>query len=107
MTAELVAVATGYEPTRILVRPEIYEHGMSGLLSVIHDLSNDWKRVFLIGHNPDLTYLVNWLTNEEINHLPTGGVASIECAVDDWSHIMEGAGRLKLFDYPKKHTGKN
>ena len=103
MTAILIANALGYDPSRILVRTEVYEHGQAGLMDVIHGLNQNWQRVFLIGHNPDLTHLINRLAGENITHLPTCGVASLEFALDDWSLIMEGSGRLAFFDYPKRH----
>ena len=103
MTAILIANALGYDPSRILVRTEVYENGQAALMEVIHGLNQNWQRVLLIGHNPDLTHLINRLADENITHLPTCGVASLEFAVDDWSHIMEGSGRLAFFDYPKRH----
>ncbi len=103
MTAILIANALSYDPSRIHIRSEVYEHGQVALMDLIHGFNQNWQRVFLIGHNPDLTHLINRLSGENITHLPTCGVASMEFAVDDWSHIMEGAGQLVFFDYPKRH----
>lgn len=104
MTAILIANALGYDPGRILIQNEVYEHGQAALMKLIQGFNQNWHRVFLIGHNPDLTHLINRLSGENITHLPTCGVASIEFAADDWSHIMEGSGRLEFFDYPKRHV---
>jgi phosphohistidine phosphatase len=48
--------------------------------------------------------LINRLAGEDLNHLPTCGVAAIEFQVDDWAQVMDGAGRMTLFDYPKRHA---
>lgn len=103
-TARLLAIAVGHAPEAIVIHPEIYAHGLHALLTVVHGLDNGWNRVYLIGHNPDLTVLVNRLTGEELAHLPTCGVASLEFNVEDWPQVMDGSGRLSLFDYPKRYA---
>lgn len=104
MTARLLADAVGYDVRAIDVHQEIYEQGVSGLMSVIHGLHSGWNRVYLIGHNPDLSRLVDRLTGESLGDLPTCGVASLVFDVERWPHIMEGSGRLSLFDYPKRYS---
>ncbi len=103
-TALLLATAVGYAPEAIAFDPQIYGHGLLGLLAVVHGLDADWQRVYLIGHNPDLMLLVNRLTGEELAHLPTCGIVSMEFKVTDWPHIMEGSGQLRLFDFPKRYA---
>jgi phosphohistidine phosphatase len=104
MTARLLADAVGYELAAIETYPELYEQGVSGLMTVIHGLNSGWTRVYLIGHNPDLSLLVNRLTGEHLGQLPTCGVASLVFDVEHWPHIMEASGRLSLFDYPKRYS---
>lgn len=103
-TARAIAGALGYPEDRIVVRDAIYERGRAGLMEVIQALDAAWNRVILIGHNPDLTLLINRLAGEDLPHLPTCGLASIVFEVDDWKHVMDGAGRMTLFDYPKRHA---
>lgn len=104
MTARLLADAVGYDTRAIEVHEELYEQGVTGLMSVIHGLDRRWNRVYLIGHNPDLSRLVDRLTGASLGDLPTCGVASLIFAVARWPHIMEGSGRLNLFDYPKRYS---
>lgn len=105
-TARLLADAVGYAVSDIDIRRDIYEQGLAGLMNVIHGLDSKWRRVFLVGHNPDLTHLVGELAGTEPEHLPTCAVASLDFAVDDWTHVMAGSGRLAFLDYPKRH-GRN
>lgn len=102
-TAKLIAREIGYDAEAIDLRDGIYMDGVPALLALVQSLDDAWQRVYLIGHNPDLTELVNRLADENIDNLPTCGIASIEFEVDSWVHIMAGAGRLALFDYPKRH----
>ncbi len=103
MTASLISGSVGYDPSNILIHPNLYERGLAAIMEFVHDFEDAWQRVFLIGHNPDMTLIINQLSGEFVVHLPTCGVASIEFAVDAWSDITDGAGRLAFFDYPKRH----
>lgn len=102
-TAKLIAREIGYDAEAIDIRGSVYMQGVPALLTLVQGLSDGWERVYLIGHNPDLTDLLNALADESIDNVPTCGIAAIEFAVESWSHIMAGAGRLALFDYPKRH----
>ncbi|MGZ8216470.1 SixA phosphatase family protein [Methylomagnum sp.] len=102
-TARLIAAEVGYDPEAIDIRDRIYMASVPTLVELVQGLDDAWERVYLFGHNPDLTDLVNRLAGETIANVPTCGVASIEFEVDSWSHIMAGAGRLAFLDYPKRH----
>jgi phosphohistidine phosphatase len=102
-TAKLIAAGVGCDAGTIDVRERIYMQGVPALIELVQELDDAWKRVYLVGHNPDLTELVNRLAGEGIDNIPTCGVASIEFEVDSWAHVMAGAGRLAFFDYPKRH----
>jgi phosphohistidine phosphatase len=102
-TAKLIAKEVGYDTEAIDLRENLYLAEAPALVELIRALDDAWSRVYLIGHNPGLTGLVSRLAGENLAHLPTCGVASIEFAVDSWAHLMKGAGRLAFFDYPKRH----
>lgn len=103
-TARLVARAVGYRDEAIVVREEIYMHALPVMLELIRRLEDDHDRVYLVGHNPELTELVNALAGENIANIPTCGMASVEFDVESWAHVMDGSGRLVFFDYPKRHV---
>ena len=102
-TADLIAAAVDHPATDIEIRGDLYEEGTKGLMSAVHDLDDRWHRVYLIGHNPDLTDLINDLSDAGVSHLPTTGIAILEFEVDAWQHIMEGSGHMLRFEYPKGH----
>lgn len=102
-TARLIAQTVGYAPEAIDFRDSLYLQGVAVMLELVRGFDDDWDRVFLVGHNPESTELCNLLAGEDIDHLPTAGIVSIEFAVGSWAHIMAGAGRLAFFDYPKRH----
>lgn len=102
-TAKLVAAAVGYPADGILEDPRLYLHGVPVLMDLVAALPDATNRVYLVGHNPDFTDLVNLLTDKDVANVPTCGVASIDFDLDAWAHVGAGLGRLALFDYPKRH----
>lgn len=102
-TATLIAEAVGYPVADIDTRSSLYLAEPTLLVEWLRDLDDTWHRVYLIGHNPGLTELVERLSGKDIGHLPTAGIAAIDFAVESWEHIMDASGRLALFDYPKRH----
>ena len=103
-TATKIAREVGYPKGRIETREAIYLHGVDALIELIRALDDHNNRVFLIGHNPDLTDLTNLLTGSNIANVGTCGVVSIEFPSISWRDISEGCGRLALFERPPKPT---
>lgn len=101
-TARKIARQVGFDPERIVVRDEIYLQDISSLLGVIADLDDRHGRVYLVGHNPELTDLANQLTGADIENIPTCGVVSVEFANDSWRECAWMKGRLVLFLRPEK-----
>lgn len=102
-TAKVVAERLGFPTERLSIDGRIYLCGTATLLDLIQQLPDASDQVVVFGHNPDLTDLVNLLADAGIGNLPTCGAASLDFAVDSWAAVAAGAGRLRFFDYPKRH----
>lgn len=100
-TAQLVAREIGFPPDGVVVEAGIYEAGQEMLLEIVRGLGKDIGHALLVGHNPGFTDLANYLTGEEIENIPTAGVATIEFGTDSWKNIGRSGGDLVHFDYPK------
>ena len=57
VTAEAVAKASSYDG-EIVLNKSLYAAGPEAHLGVIHDLSDEYIRVLIVGHNPGLEELV-------------------------------------------------
>ena len=101
-TARKMAEEIGYPKDKIQIESRIYESSVKDLLQIINSIHNDYKRVFLFGHNPTLTDFLNYLTDAGIGNIPTCGVAQIEFPFNLWNEISRETGVLKRFEYPKK-----
>jgi phosphohistidine phosphatase len=75
-TAEAVAKASGYKG-EIVLDKSLYAAGPDAYLGVMHDLSNEYVRALIIGHNPGLEELVEILTGE-IHLMPTSSLAHVK-----------------------------
>ena len=81
-TAQAVAKASGYKGDITFDR-SLYASGPQAYIDSMHDLSNDYVRVLIIGHNPGLEELVEMLTGE-IHLMPTCSLAHVQLNVDKW-----------------------
>ena len=100
-TAELIADELGYQRSEIVVGSMIYGARDDELLDVIAALSDDWDRVMIVGHNPDLTDLGNRLAPFQTANLPTCGVIELTYDVESWVQVLRAEACRVWFDYPK------
>lgn len=103
-TAELLARELGYPADQISFNKSLYGADVSTLLEVVQMLPGNNRRIAIVAHNPGLTEFCNYLCNSGIGNMPTGSVACIRLAVDDWSAVFRGTGTIEVYEYPRKHT---
>lgn len=99
-TASLIAEQMKSDPLKIHLNQEVYEASTRTLLQVINQLKEDWQSVLIVGHNPSLTYLAEYITKSEIGNITTCGVAHIEFENLKWEEISESTGHLVSYEYP-------
>jgi len=103
MTARILAYAIGYPLEGIRYVESIYESSEMDLIHILRDIEDRVNKVMLIGHNPALTQLANTIGNYPISNIPTSGVCCVALEITSWSGIDENRGKLKYFEFPKKH----
>lgn len=72
----------------------LYDSEDQAVFHYLQNLDNQYETVAVIGHNPTLSMLVNFLTNENI-HLAPANICVIEFDVDTWDALSEHAGIFK------------
>lgn len=83
----------------MLVRDDIYEANASTLLSIIEETAGDLANVMIIGHNPSLVVLLNYMvgsrhTDNNLSYFPTSCVADVGFEAPQLSDITADDGRL-------------
>jgi len=102
LTALEFAKQFGIKSENILWDDKLYLATFTTLIKILKQLDNNLKTVFLVGHNPGLTDLQNFLCKEEIENIPTCGIVSMKTD-KKWSEISSKDFELEFFEYPKKY----
>jgi phosphohistidine phosphatase len=84
-TAKTVAKAAGYKG-EISLNRSLYAAGPVAYLDVLRDLSNEYARVLMVGHNPGLEQLVKKLTGEE-HTISTCSLVHVQFPITAWTEI--------------------
>lgn len=85
--------------------PELYAAEPEAYLERVRADAGDLDPVMVVGHNPGLSELVGLLCGRLV-HLPTGAVAVLELAIEDWAELDEDSpGRLAALWLPRELSG--
>ncbi|AEL23804.1 SixA phosphatase family protein [Cyclobacterium marinum] len=89
-----------YEISTNLYMTSVEEH-----LDEVKKTSNKIDTLFIFGHNPTLTLLINYF-GEKLENLPTGAVFGFKFNVEDWKDIAQENAEFWMYDYPKNLSTK-
>lgn len=103
-TARYYADALEYPAEKIAVDAGMYGAGPIELIDIVVSFPDDVGEAMIVGHNPTMHMLAYRLAGFEAENLPTGGVVCVDLDVDTWKGVREARGRVRYFEYPKKHT---
>jgi phosphohistidine phosphatase len=90
-TAELIEEEVG--DLDLTEEPELYGADLKGLLNVVHGLTEDLESVMLVGHNPGLEELVDYLGGIGGTVLKTCSLAVLETR-QTWAELQQGSMTL-------------
>lgn len=76
-TAEIFCTILEYPLSKIQWEPNIYEAHYLIILKRINDVSSQYNRLLLFGHNPGLSDLISYISDEYVN-LKTSHVGCLE-----------------------------
>ncbi len=82
----------------------LYEADRKEILKAIHKLDNVNDSAMVFSHNPGLTELAGFLTKGIVYDIPTCGIVSLICSIDEWEELNDTNCELNFFEYPKKHS---
>lgn len=85
------------------VEEALYTFSARDLFDWIATRNDRDRALFLIGHNPALTDLVNTLCGERcLDNLPTAGYAELSLGIDRWRDLDDGCGSLAYSLFPRQ-----
>ena len=100
-TALAVAKELGLDKGKIIQEGSIYEAGLTALVNLVGGFDDKADHVVLVGHNPGLTGLAEYLSGEMFGNIPTGGAVGLEFDTGSWRDLKRGAGQVLFADFPK------
>lgn len=103
-TADIMADEAGLGRDCSETVPDLYTFSYEDIMLFLKGLADDYRCLAVVGHNPAITDLVNFLTLEEIANIPTCGVAVLNLEIEKWSKLRAGGALLKYYDYPKNDS---
>jgi phosphohistidine phosphatase len=81
----------------------IYEASTSMLLNIIKGTSAKVNTLMIVGHNPGLTTLANYLSDKYVDNIPTCGLFALKIDIKQWQELYEKSATFLFFEYPKLH----
>jgi phosphohistidine phosphatase len=105
-TAEFFAEAFEYPNSEIKIDENLYEADSLDILNVITSVEDYINSVMIFGHNPGLTDFVNFISDGEIENVPTTGVVCLSLKSNCWKDVTRRSCELLWFEYPKKYSNK-
>ncbi len=104
MTARIIAAAINYPLENIVYSEAIYEFSEDALIRVINQIDDSVNASMVVGHNPAINGLANYIGDQPISNIPTCGVCCLDLDIPSWAKIGKNCGKISFFEYPKKHT---
>ncbi len=99
-TAKILAEQMRYGVDKIRSEEELYEAPIRILFRLINELAPDSENVVLIGHNPGLSFLADYLTGEDIGNMTPCTAIAIEFNLDSWELVAAKTGSSKFIRFP-------
>jgi phosphohistidine phosphatase len=99
-TAAALAEAGAWPKGCEIFEDRIYEAPLEALQTVLAEQPDGAGHVVMVGHNPGMELMLEWLCPRELRPVVTGAVISMELAADSWGEVPSGCGRLLRFVRP-------
>lgn len=72
-------------------RDDIYEASVRTLFELLCESDKNLLSILLVGHNPGITYLAEYLSGEIIGNMFPGQLVKLEFGMGDWSQLSQGS----------------
>ena len=104
-TAKVISAKIGYPVSYIMEEERLYHASTGTIKTLLSRVDDEHNTVMIFGHNPGLTYLINEISDFDLDNLPTSAVCGIEFEMESWKEIQRTKGHQFFYDYPKsKHN---
>jgi phosphohistidine phosphatase len=104
-TAEIFADQLKFDSEKVIYHEELYDGRLQEYLVVINEIEDKNTEAILVGHNPNISYIAEYLSGEDVGDVPTSGIVSIQFDVKNWTEIVKKSGKLLAYVSPNQTFG--
>jgi phosphohistidine phosphatase len=105
MTAQVLSEQIGFDFGKVHLAEDLYEGSPRNYLATVNTIPEGYDQVMMIGHNPSITYLAEYLSHAQIGDMPTCGIVAIQFSDLKWTEVSGRTGKLLFFNSPDKLMG--
>ena len=99
-TALEIAETLNYPSKKIAFEEKLYDASSNDILRVVKNIDEKLLIAMIFGHNPGITLLNNFISNNYIDNIPTTGIVALSLDVK-WSEVDKFSCKQLFFEYPK------
>lgn len=99
-TAEILTEQMHYNNHKFQLSEELYQASVRSVLALINQQASSVFQLMIVGHNPTLTYLAEYLTGEPVNNMVPGGLFSLQLMVEQWEEVSQRSVTLNHYIIP-------
>ena len=100
-TALIFARELLYPLDKVVINSILYGESEKEILGLIKNTDNQFNNLFIFGHNPVFTDLPNLFLKQQIDNLPTSGVAILQFETTSWKDISKKILKSEILVFPK------
>ena len=88
-TVERINEQIAVDQDHIESSEDIYEASARILLQTVCNIPAEMRSAIIVGHNPSITYLAEYITGAEIGHVHPAGIVHIQVPFTSWQEVSE------------------
>ena len=100
-SAEQIADQISFDISKIIIDEDLYEVSVRIILGKVNDFNNEWDEVLIVGHNPVLSYFVEYLTAYHFDGMEAGSLVKISCNTDNWMEVSKDNCSFEYYASPE------
>jgi phosphohistidine phosphatase len=101
MTAQVFAEQLSLDTSAITQLDELlYEGSPRNYLAAVNAIDPSHQTAMLVGHNPSISYLAEYLCKEEFGQLPTCSVVALQWSNLNWAEISKWSASKLFYESP-------
>ncbi|MDX2191168.1 MAG: histidine phosphatase family protein [Bacteroidota bacterium] len=100
LTAEFFAEQLKIDANEIEYNENIYDASVRILMNEVNQLNDQLNTVVIFGHNPGLSYFIEYVSGESLGEISTCAIVSLQFTVDSWKLVSKDTAKVVFHDYP-------